>query len=372
MAFQTTTEMNVGDRSPPTPEPYAVSEKDFHDKYSPQKLHPDYVRLTVTSQVYDVCKRTSLNVAVNLSGRLGYNVLLKREDEQPTFNCGLRGVYNMISQLDPTQVCKGIITCGTEGHAEAVAYSARYLRIPAMVVMPESTPTEVQARLSAMKSILVLHGADADAAREECSRLAKVHDLTEIPTHEGPHVIAGYGTVAWEILRQKDMSHTDALFCPMVDGGMVAGIGAFMKRMAPNVKIVGVQLIDIQISKARLPIQRRTADMKPALQITDNNVNPKRSETLRLCQEVVDEILVINMDEACAAVKAAYEETRSFLDPFGASALAGLKRWTEMNKAASSNRSLIAIVDSASASFDQIRSVTERVTMHECGEALFS
>ncbi|KAM5376220.1 hypothetical protein ACJA88_007331 [Fusarium oxysporum] len=312
---------HTGDTDLRTSESRKVSEKGPHETNPGQKLPPDYVRLTVTSQVYDVCKRTPLSVAAHLSGKLGYNVLLKRENEQPTFNCGLRGAYNMISQLDSTQICKGIITSGTDGHAEAVAHSARSLRIPAMIVMPESTSMEVQARFSAMKSVLVLHGADANDSRDHCSKLSEANGLIEIPTSENPHVIAGYGTIAWEILRQKDLSDTDALFCPLGDGGVVAGIGAFMKRMAPNVRIIGVQ-----ISTARRPIQKRTADGKSALPIR---------------AVAVDHI-------------------------------GSLKKWTETNEAPSSSRSLIAIIGSASATFDQIQSVTERVAMRESSEALLS
>ncbi|EWZ97081.1 threonine ammonia-lyase, biosynthetic [Fusarium oxysporum f. sp. lycopersici MN25] len=358
---------HTGDTDLRTSESRRVSEKGPHETNPGQKLPPDYVRLTVTSQVYDVCKRTPLSVAAHLSSKLGYNVLLKRENEQPTFNCGLRGAYNMISQLDSTQICKGIITSGTDGHAEAVAHSARSLRIPAMIVMPESTSMEVQARFAAMKSVLVLHGADINEARDHCSKLSEANGLIEIPTSENRHVIAGYGTIAWEILRQKDLSDTDALFCPLGDGGVVAGIGAFMKRMAPNVKIISVQ-----ISTARRPIQKRNADRKLALPIRAVAVDHIGSETLRLCHEVVDEIVLVTMDEACAAIKDAYEETRSFLDPCGASALAGLKKWTETNEAPSSSRSLIAIIGSASATFDQIQSVTERVAMRESSEALLS
>ncbi|KAH7241375.1 threonine dehydratase [Fusarium tricinctum] len=331
------------------------------------EIHPDYVRLTVTSQVYDACKRTPLSVAEDLSNKLGYDVLLKRENEQLTFSCGLRGAYNMISQLDPAQSCKGIITCGTDGHAEAVARSARLLSIPAIVVMPEFTPMEVQARFLAMKSVIVLDGADEDAARDHCSKLAEDHGLIRIPTNENPLVIAGYGTIAWDILRQKDLSDTDALFCPLGDGGVIAGVGVFFKRMAPNVKIIGVQ-----ITTTKDQIQKPVANGKLVLPIRNINVKQIGKETLRLCHEVIDEIVQVTMDEACAAVKDVYEETRSFVDPFGASALAGLKKWTETNKTSSNNRSLIAVVDSASATFDQIRSVTERTTMHEGGEALLS
>ncbi|KAG5661969.1 hypothetical protein KAF25_004208 [Fusarium avenaceum] len=345
----------------------AISGIRFCETNLPSEIHPDYVRLTVTSQVYDACKRTPLSVAENLSDKLGYNVLLKRENEQRTFSCGLRGAYNMISQLDPSQCCKGIITCGTDGHAEAVARSARLLSIPAMVVMPESTPIEVQTRFSAMKSVIVLRGADANAARDHCSKLAEDHGLIRIPSNENPLVIAGYGTIAWEILRQKDLSDTDALFCPIEDGGVIAGVGVFLKRMAPSIKIIGVQITTAKDQK-----QKPVANGKFVSPIQDIDIGRIGEETLRICHEVIDDIIQVTMDEACAAVKDVYEETRSFVDPFGASALAGLKKWTETNKASSSNRSLIAIVDSASATFDQIRSVTERTTTHEVGESLLS
>ncbi|CAI4219277.1 unnamed protein product [Parascedosporium putredinis] len=142
-----------------------------------------YLRLiaNATSRVYEACKVTALTPAVNLSNRLECNVLLKREDQQPVFSFKLRGAYNKMAHLDPAVSWKGVIACSAGNHAQGVAYSARKLKIPATIVMPEATPSIKHLNVTRLGGHVVLYGADFDAAKEECSRREKQDGLINIP-----------------------------------------------------------------------------------------------------------------------------------------------------------------------------------------------
>lgn len=203
---------------------------------------PDYVRLVLRSPVYDVIDETPVNRAVGLSSRLNTNVQLKREDLLPVFSFKLRGAYNMIAKLEENQKNQGVIACSAGNHAQGVAYAARHMNIPATIVMPVSTPSIKYQNVSRLGSQVVLYGNDFDEAKAECARLAEERGLTNIPPFDHPYVIAGQGTVAMEILRQVHNSlRIGAVFVPVGGGGLIAGVGAYLKRIAPHIKIVGVE-----------------------------------------------------------------------------------------------------------------------------------
>ncbi|GKT92178.1 LOW QUALITY PROTEIN: threonine ammonia-lyase [Colletotrichum tofieldiae] len=170
--------------------------------------HPDYLRLiaAATSRVYEACKITPLQPAVNLSNRLECNVLLKREDQQPVFSFKLRGAYNKMAHLDPAKSWKGVVCCSAGNHAQGVAYSARKLKIPATIIMPEATPSIKHLNVARLGGHVVLHGADFDAAKEECGRRALQDGLINIPPFDDPYVIAGQGTIGMELFGQINIS----------------------------------------------------------------------------------------------------------------------------------------------------------------------
>ncbi|KAK5240306.1 threonine deaminase, partial [Exophiala xenobiotica] len=189
--------------------------------------YPDYLRLILTSRVYDVVSESPLTHAVNLSNRLECKVLLKREDLLPVFSFKLRGAYNKMAHL-PTKVSwKGVIACSAGNHAQGVAYSARHLKIPATIVMPEGTPAIKHMNVSRMGGSVVLHGSDFDSAKQHCHELEKQYGLTNIPPFDDPFVIAGQGTIGMELLRQTSLQKLEAIFCCVGGGGLIAGIGVY-------------------------------------------------------------------------------------------------------------------------------------------------
>ncbi|KAI9838730.1 MAG: threonine deaminase [Sclerophora amabilis] len=333
---------------------------------------PDYLRLILTSRVYEVVKETPLTHATNLSNRLECKVLLKREDLQPVFSFKLRGAYNKMAHLDPKERWKGVVACSAGNHAQGVAYSARRLKIPATIVMPEGTPSIKHRNVSRLGGSVVLHGPDFDAAKEECHRLERLHGLTNIAPFDDPYVIAGQGTIGMELLRQTNLQELKAIFCCVGGGGLIAGIGVYLKRLAPHVKIIGVETYDANAMVQSLQKNHRVNLKEVGLFADGAAVKTVGEETFRLCQEVVDEIIQVTTDETCAAIKDVFEDTRSIVEPAGALALAGLKKYVAVSPDPDSNRTLVALASGANMNFDRLRFVAERAAIGERKEALLS
>lgn len=340
--------------------------------------------------MYDVIDETPLQHAVNLSNRLECRVLLKREDLLPVFSFKLRGAYNKMAHLSPEQRWKGVIACSAGrgslvgerdprlmditsnqgNHAQGVAYSARKLKIPATIVMPAGTPAIKHLNVSRLGGSVVLHGNDFDAAKEEAHRLEKLHSLTNIPPFDDPYVIAGQGTIGLELLRQAKLQNLEAVFCCIGGGGLIAGVGAYIKRIAPQVKIIGVETYDANAMVQSLQQGRRVTLKEVGLFADGAAVKLVGEETFRICREVVDDIILVTTDEICAAIKDVFEDTRSILEPAGALALAGLKKYVADNPSPDPDRELVAVTSGANMDFDRLRFVAERAALGEKKEVL--
>ena len=297
-------------------------------------------------------------------------MLLKREDQQPVFSFKLRGAYNKMAHLDPEVSWKGVIACSAGNHAQGVAYSARKLKIPATIVMPEATPSIKHLNVSRLGGHVVLHGRDFDAAKEECARREKQDGLINIPPFDDPYVIAGQGTIGMELFGQTNLRNLEAIFCCVGGGGLIAGIGAYVKRMAPHVKIVGVEAYDANAMVQSLAKGERVLLNDVGLFADGAAVKTVGKETFRLCKDVIDEVVQVTTDEICAAIKDMYDDTRSGLEPAGALSIAGLKKYVAQNPSADRNRNLVAVTSGANMNFDRLRFVAERAALGEGKEAL--
>ncbi|KAE9366673.1 threonine dehydratase-like protein [Stipitochalara longipes BDJ] len=358
--------------SPPSESPRNKIRGVVPDEFILPNGYPDYLRLILTSRVYEVVEETPLTHATNLSNRLECKVLLKREDLQPVFSFKLRGAYNKMAHLDPRVSWKGVVACSAGNHAQGVAYSARKLKIPATIVMPEGTPSIKHLNVSRLGGSVVLNGADFDAAKEECGRLEKLHGLTNIPPFDDPYVIAGQGTIGMELLRQTNIQKLEAIFCCVGGGGLIAGVGVYVKRIAPHVKIIGVETYDANAMVQSLAKGQRVVLKDVGLFADGAAVKTVGEETFRLCQEVVDEVIQVTTDETCAAIKDVFEDTRSIVEPAGALAVAGLKKYVASHPSSNTSRNLVAIASGANMNFDRLRFVAERAALGEKREALIS
>ncbi|KAL7939099.1 threonine dehydratase I [Trichoderma chlorosporum] len=360
--------------NPSPPETVEEGESLVPEEFQLPDGNPDYLRMiaSATSRVYEACKVTPLSQAINLSNRLECNVLLKREDLQPVFSFKLRGAYNKMAHLDPAESWKGVVCCSAGNHAQGVAYSARKLKIPATIVMPEGTPSIKHLNVARLGGHVVLHGADFDAAKEECARRAKHDGLINIPPFDDPYVIAGQGTIGNEMFGQVNMSKVEAIFCGVGGGGLIAGIGLFVKRMAPHVKIIGVEASDANAMAQSLKLGKRVMLQEVGLFADGAAVKIPGEETFRICREVVDEVIEVSTDEICAAIKDMYDDTRSGLEPAGALSIAGLKKYVARQPSVDAKRTLIAVTSGANMNFDRLRFVAERAALGEGKEVLMA
>ena len=237
--------------------------------------------------------------------------------------------------------------------------------------MPSGTPSIKHLNVSRMGGSVVLHGDDFDAAKAEAHRLEKLYDLTNIPPFDDPYVIAGQGTIGMELLRQTNLQQLEAVFCCVGGGGLIAGIGVYIKRIAPHVKIIGVEAYDANAMVQSLKKRQRVILNEVGLFADGAAVKSVGEETFRLCLEVVDEVIEVTTDETCAAIKDVFEDTRSIVEPAGALALAGLKKYVAQHPP-DPKRALIALASGANMNFDRLRFVTERAALGENKEVLLS
>lgn len=314
--------------------------------------------------------QSPLEPAKNLSQRLGNQVLLKREDLQPVFSFKLRGAYNKIKNLSAAEKKRGVITASAGNHAQGVALAAHKLGINATIVMGKNTP---DIKINAVKSYgatVVLHGDNYDEASHHAKSLAKKKNLSLVHPFDDKDVIAGQGTIGMEILRQQGAA-LSAIFIPVGGGGLISGIGAYVKYLRPEVKIIGVEAEGSACLHAALSAGKRVKlEAKSLDQFADGTaVRQVGAETYRLAKEVVDEVITVSTDEICAAIKDIFEDTRSISEPSGALAVAGLKRFLS-KRPKIRKQTYAAIVSGANMNFDRLRHVSERTEVGEGREVL--
>ena len=329
----------------------------------------EYLERILKARVYDVAIETPLDLAPSLSARVGNSVLLKREDMQPVFSFKLRGAYNKMVNLPPVALRRGVIAASAGNHAQGVALSAQKLGCRAMIVMPVTTPQIKVQAVVARGAEVVLAGDTYDEAYAHALVLMKRHRLTFVHPYDDPDVIAGQGTIGMEILRDHP-GPIDAIFVAIGGGGLISGIGAYVKRLRPEIRLIGVEPVDSDAMYQSLQAGHRVRLEQVGLFADGVAVKQVGVETFRLCQGLVDEIIRVDTDEICAAIKDVFEDTRSILEPAGALAIAGLKAWTKREKVR--DRTLVAIACGANMNFDRLRFVAERAEIGESREAILA
>ena len=327
----------------------------------------NYVKMILRAPVYDVARETPLDLAPAISRRLGNRVWLKREDMQPVFSYKIRGAYTLMASLSPTQLAQGVITASAGNHAQGVALAARVLETRATIVMPKTTP---EIKIDAVRRLgadIILHGNTYDEASDHAHKLATSRAQTYIPPFDHPLVIAGQGTVAMEILRQHPR-HLSAIFVPVGGGGLIAGVAAYVKALAPETLIIGVEAEEAACMKAALDAGTRVVLERIGIFADGAAVRQVGVETFAVARELVDEMLTVSIDEICAAVKDIFEDTRAIAEPAGALALAGLKQYVK--RESSRDQELVAILSGANVNFDRLRHIAELAELGEQREVL--
>ncbi len=333
--------------------------------------HPEaaeYLRKILLSPVYEVAKVTPLQVLKKLSDRLGNHVALKREDLQPVHSFKLRGAYNKIAGLSQEQRDRGVIAASAGNHAQGVALSGIRLKIPAIIVMPTTTPDIKVDAVRRMGGNVLLFGNNFDEAYAESRRLAEEKGLTLIPPFDDPDVIAGQGTIGRELLEQDTrLTH---VFVPVGGGGLAAGVAVYIKQLLPQVKVIGVEAEGSACLVAAMHNGEPTNLERVSLFADGVAVKRIGEETFRLCRQYLDEVITVSNDEICAALKDIFEDTRAIAEPSGALSLAGLKKYAEERQLVGGR--LAAILSGANVNFHSLRYVSERCELGEKREGVLA
>lgn len=329
-----------------------------------------YLERILRAPVYEVAVESPLEPAPRLSRRLGLEVLLKREDLQPVFSFKLRGAYNRIARLSASEAARGVVCASAGNHAQGVALAATRRGIPVLVVMPETTPRIKVEAVRALGAAVLLFGDDFDQASARAREIEARDGRVFIHPFDDPDVIAGQGTVAMEILRQRRGEEIDAIYVPVGGGGLVAGVGAYAKALFPRIRIVGVEPADAPTLHAALAAGRPVTLPTVGLFADGCAVRRVGDESFRVARATVDDVVLVSTDEICAAIQDLHEDTRSAVEPAGALALAGLKRDAAARPGASGAR--IAIVSGANLNFDRLRHIAERAELGQQREMLLA
>jgi threonine dehydratase len=329
----------------------------------------EYISNIENSHVYDVAVNTPLDFQPILSKRIHNRVLLKREDMQPVFSFKLRGAYNKMVKLSAKQLEYGVIAASAGNHAQGVALAAQKLSCRAVIVMPTTTP---QIKVNAVNNLgaeVVLAGDSYSDAYQHALTLETSENLTFVHPYDDPDVIAGQGTIAMEILNAHP-EPIDAIFCCVGGGGLIAGIATYIKAKRPEIKIIGVEAKDAEAMTKSLKVGERIVLEHVGLFADGAAVKQVGVHTFELCQQYVDEMIVVSNDEICAAIKDVFEDTRSILEPAGALATAGIKAYAE--REGIQNKTLVGIASGANMNFDRLRFVAERAEVGEKREAILA
>ncbi|MCT8762846.1 threonine ammonia-lyase, biosynthetic [Glaesserella parasuis] len=335
---------------------------------TPLQSGTDYLRAILSSKIYDLAQVTPLQKMEKLSERLGNHISIKREDRQPVHSFKLRGAYAMISNLSPAQKNAGVIAASAGNHAQGVALSAKHLGLRALIVMPQNTPSIKVDAVRGFGGEVLLHGANFDEAKAKAIQLSQELNMTFVHPFDHPLVIAGQGSIGMELLQQNaDLNY---IFVPVGGGGLIAGIAVLIKQLMPEIKVIGVESKDSACLFYALQAGQPVDLERVGLFADGVAVKRIGDETFRLCQKYVDDVVLVDNDEICAALKDVFENVRAVAEPSGALSLAGLKKYVAQHNLEGKN--LACILSGANLNFHTLRYVSERCEIGEKHEALLA
>lgn len=330
----------------------------------------DVLRLALTSKVYGAAVETPVSETPRLSARVGNRVLLKREDQQPIFSFKLRGAYNKMAQLTAVERARGVICASAGNHAQGVAFAAERLGVRAVIVMPATTPEIKVGACRARGAEVVLFGDSFSDAEARAFELQRELGLTFVHPYDDPLVLAGQGTVALEVLRQVEVDGPLTVFVPVGGGGLIAGVAGVLKALRPDIRIVGVEPEDSDAMFQSVQAGERVRLESVGIFVDGVAVKQVGAFTFDLTRRYVDDWVRVNTDEVCAAIKDVFDDTRAVMEPAGALAVAGLKRFVQERGV--QGETLVALTCGANVNFDRLRHVAERAEIGERREAIFA
>jgi threonine dehydratase len=269
-----------------------------------------------------VAHRTPVLRSRTLDALVGAEVSLKCENFQRVGAFKFRGAYNAASRLTPEQLARGIAAYSSGNHAQAVALAARELGTTAVIVMPEDAPPSKRAATEGYGAEIVTYDRYTGDREAIAEALAAERGLALIPPYEHPHVMAGQGTAALELL--EETGELGALLTPVGGGGLMAGSATAAKGLYPGVRMVGVEPEAGDDTKRSLEAGRRVSIPVPKTIADGQALHTPGELTFSVNRRLVDEIVLVSDDEIRDAMRFAFERLKIVVEPSGATPLAAL------------------------------------------------
>ena len=289
-------------------------------------------------RIRSVVVRTPLYHAAALSEELEAKVLLKLESLQRTGSFKIRGAYNFVAQIPEEMRSCGVITYSSGNHAQAVALAAQLHGIRAVVVMPVNAPQIKRDGAARLGAEVILEGTTSTQRRVRAESIAAEENLTIVPPYDALGIIAGQGTTGLEIAEESE--DFEVLLAPIGGGGLCSGCAAAIRRLRPNVKIVGVEPVGGASMKAALDAGEPVT--LPQVDSIADGLLPVRSgdRTFAHVREFVDQVVLVEDDEIREAAKFLFVHERVVVEFSGAATVAALRS----GRIESAGRTVAAVV----------------------------
>jgi len=274
--------------------------------------------------IREVALVTPLIFSTFLSTEFDASIYLKLETLQPIGAFKIRGAANKILNLTESEKERGVVTASTGNHGRAVAYVAHSIGIPAAVCLSELVPQNKVAALQALGAEVIIHGRSQDEAEVHANQLVEERGLTMIHPFDDPHVIAGQGTIALELLHE--LPDLDTVLVPLSGGGLIAGIALALKTTNPTIRVIG-------ISMEQAPVMARSLAAGKPIQIPEEptladslqgGIGLDNQYTFHLVRDLVDEVVLVSEKAIAAAMIYALQKHHLVVEGAGAVGIAAL------------------------------------------------
>jgi len=311
----------------------------------------------------DVIVKTPLQKNDILSNRYGCNLFLKREDQQMVRSFKIRGAYNLIKHLPEEDLKKGVVCASAGNHAQGVAYSCQALGIQGKIFMPSTTPrqkiTQVK-RFGGDYIEVILIGDTYDDSYSEAMKYAEKENVPFIHPFDDKLTIAGQGTVGMEIMNKMD-DQIDYLFVGIGGGGLASGVGSYVKAISPQTKIIGVEPLGAAGMKKSFE-QGKVVSLDNIDTFVDGAAVKRVGDlTFQICQEVLDDIVLVPEGKACTTILELYNENAIVAEPSGALSIAALDFYKEEIK----GKNVVCIISGGNNDIDRMQEIKERSLIYE-------
>ncbi|MFC4077530.1 pyridoxal-phosphate dependent enzyme [Salinithrix halophila] len=269
-----------------------------------------------------ISHNTPIITSRTLNSRAGCEVFLKCENLQRGGAFKFRGAYHTISRLSTEEKERGVIAFSSGNHAQAVALASSLLKVPAVLCIPKDAPRIKVEATREYGAEIVFYDRFSEDREKVATRLAEERKLTLIPPYNHPHIMAGAGTAALELLRE--VPDLDTVITPVGGGGLLSGTCIAAKGVSSGIRLFGIEPADANDTKQSLTAGKRVSIPAPRT-IADGLRNTMPGElTFPIIQHYVESLLTVTEEEILEALRFSLFRLKLVVEPSGTVPLAAL------------------------------------------------